>query len=81
MLELLAHAAGREWRTRDDILGSVIRVDDRLDATLTGVFEDLPGNSTVQFDSVIPIQDFLTLDVKDPRNPIILKKISNKRLS
>ena len=49
---------GPDWRTRDDVLGTTFRVDNRLDVTLTGVFEDVPSNSSLQFEFVLPMEEY-----------------------
>ena len=49
---------GVDWKTRDDILGTTFRIENRIDMTLTGVFEDIPANSTMKFDFVLPIEEF-----------------------
>ena len=49
---------GVDWRTRDDILGTMFRVNNRLDVTLTGVFEDVPSNSSLQFEFVLPMEEY-----------------------
>ncbi len=49
---------GLDWRTRDDILGTTFRVENRIDMTLTGVFEDIPVNSTLKFEFVLPVEEF-----------------------
>lgn len=49
---------GFGWRTRNDILGTTFRVENRIDMTLTGVFEDIPANSTLQFEFVLPVEEF-----------------------
>ena len=50
---------GRDWRTSEDVLGTVIRVDNRIDMKLTGVFEDVPKHSSIQFEFILPMKDFL----------------------
>lgn len=50
---------GSDWRTRDDILGQRIRVDNRIDLTVTGVAANPPSNSTLDFSFVIPIDEFI----------------------
>lgn len=40
-----------------DPMGQVVRVNDRSDLKVTGVIEDLPGNSTFQFDYLLPWQE------------------------
>ncbi|MCJ7580152.1 MAG: ABC transporter permease, partial [Candidatus Aminicenantes bacterium] len=49
---------GADWQTRDDILGTIFRIENRIDMTLTGVFEDIPANSTIKFEFVLPVEEF-----------------------
>ena len=42
-----------------EALGQTIRIDNRLDATVTGVFEDIPHTSTLQVDFVIPVEEYI----------------------
>jgi putative ABC transport system permease protein len=49
---------GADWKTRDDILGTIFRIENRIDMTLTGVFEDIPANSTLKFEFVLPVEEF-----------------------
>ena len=44
---------GTDWRER--AVGRRIRIDNREDFTVTGVFRDIPGNSSLQFDFVLPM--------------------------
>ncbi|MFT5143977.1 MAG: putative ABC transport system permease protein [Rhodothermales bacterium] len=50
---------GRDWRTRADILGQRIRVDNRVDLTVTGVAENPPPTSTIDFAFIIPIEEYV----------------------
>ena len=50
---------GEQWRQRGSILGQTLTIDHRKDFTVTGVIEDLPPNSSLQFDVLLPIQDFI----------------------
>ncbi len=50
---------GEDWRGRDDILGTLFRLENRLDVSLTGIFEDAPLNSTLRFDFVVPIEEYI----------------------
>lgn len=43
-----------------DALGKQVRIDNSVDATVTGVVEDVPSNSTIQFDFVLPFQAFIS---------------------
>lgn len=50
---------GADWMQKKDLLGSIINVDHRLNAKLTAVFEDVPPNSSLQFEFVIPMQEYM----------------------
>ncbi len=50
---------GRDWRSRSDILGQRIRVSNRVDLTVTGVAENPPATSTLDFGFVIPIEEYI----------------------
>jgi len=50
---------GTDWQKRDDVLGTIFQLENRLDVTLTGVFEDVPSNSTLQFDFIVPIEEYI----------------------
>ena len=54
---------GPDWRTAGTVLGQPLRMDNRKDFTVAGVFKDVPRNSTLQFDFVLPIEEFIV------RNP------------
>ncbi|MGC4021070.1 MAG: ABC transporter permease [Cyclobacteriaceae bacterium] len=43
----------------EDALGKLIRVDDSVDATVTGVIDNVPSNSTFQFDYLLPFQSYI----------------------
>ncbi len=49
---------GADWERRDDILGQTIRLDNRVDLTVTGVFENVPSTSSMQFDFIVPIEEY-----------------------
>lgn len=49
---------GDDWRARGDVLGRPLTIDHRKDFTITGVIENLPDHSSLQFDVLLPIQDF-----------------------
>lgn len=50
---------GDDWAERDDVIGSLVAIDNRLDLAVTGVFEDVPSNSSLEFDFIIPIEEFI----------------------
>ena len=49
---------GSDWRERGSAVGEVIYIDNRADFTVTGVFEDIPHHSSLQFDFVLPLEDY-----------------------
>ncbi len=48
---------GTNWQ--GNTLGKTIRIDDRKDFKVTGVFAEVPSNSSFQFDYVLPMEDFI----------------------
>ena len=50
---------GLDWCEKKDLLGSMINVDHRVNAKLTAVFEDVPANSSIQFEFVIPVEEVI----------------------
>lgn len=50
---------GPDWRATNKAMGQTIRIGNRDDFKVTGVFKDPPSNSSFQFDFLIAIEDFL----------------------
>ena len=50
---------GDDWASRDDVLGSVVTIDNRLEVTVTGVAAEIPSNSSIDFDFILPIEEFI----------------------
>lgn len=48
---------GKEWQQGDDIIGRSITIDHRKDFTITGVLKNIPENSSLQFDVLLPTRD------------------------
>ncbi len=46
---------GADWRVREDILGQIITYNHDKYFLLTGVFRDVPDQSTLQFDWLLPV--------------------------
>jgi predicted permease len=49
---------GPDWRA-DGVVGRTLTVDHRKDFRVAGVFADVPEASSLRFDFVLPIEDFL----------------------
>jgi putative ABC transport system permease protein len=66
---VLTQSAAQRYFGRENPVGKKIKMDNRLDLTVTGVIKDIPKNSTLSFDAIIPLvnigyyysrSDFLT---------------------
>ncbi|HMB89364.1 MAG TPA: ABC transporter permease, partial [Rhodothermales bacterium] len=51
---------GSNWETHETVLGQTITVAQQRDLKVAGVFEDVPSNSTLQFDFMIPADVFIS---------------------
>lgn len=60
--DLASSLFGADWQTDASVVGEVLHVDNRADFRVTGVFENVPENSSLQFDFVLPMSEYL------PRN-------------
>ncbi|MCR9251418.1 MAG: ABC transporter permease [bacterium] len=49
---------GTNWRQK--ALGQTIRIEDRKDFMVSGVFENVPKRSSLQFDWVIPAEEYIS---------------------
>ena len=50
---------GEDWQQHARVLGQSLTIDHRKDFTITGVIEDMPRHSSIQFDVLLPVQDFV----------------------
>ncbi len=50
---------GDDWQSQTDLIGSPIGIDNERDATLTAVFEDVPANSSIEFEVALPVSWFI----------------------
>jgi putative ABC transport system permease protein len=49
---------GDEWRSNLNLIGSSLKIDNGELFKITGVFKDVGSNSSLQFDFVLPIEEF-----------------------
>lgn len=49
---------GEDWQSRDKVIGRFITIDHRKEFAIAGVLKDLPENSSMQFDVLLPARDF-----------------------
>ena len=50
---------GSEWRTNPEVIGTAMKVNNGDLHKITGVFKNTGGNSSLQFDMVLPIEIFI----------------------
>lgn len=43
----------------EDVMGKIVRVDNHVDAVVTGIIDEVPTNSTLQFDFLLPFSSFI----------------------
>jgi putative ABC transport system permease protein len=43
----------------EDVMGKIVRVDNQVDAYVTGIIENVPSNSTLQFDFLLPFSSYI----------------------
>jgi len=67
---VLTESAARSLFNTDDVLGKTVRVDDLIELKVSGVVEDVPGNSTFQFEVLIPFTTYMNREswVKNSMN-------------
>ena len=53
---VLTETAARKYFGSSNPVGKVVRMDDRYDMIVTGVIRDIPHNSSIAFNAVIPIE-------------------------
>jgi len=58
---ILTQTVARKYFGNANPVGKVVRMDNRFDMTVAGVIEDIPHNSSITFDAIIPIQNIQTI--------------------
>ena len=66
---LISEAMAMKYFGEDEALGKIIRKDKQEDLVITGVFYNVPANSHLQFDFIIPMTSLArnNIDLKDNR--------------
>ena len=50
---------GEAWQADPQLIGSTFRLDNKRDVRLTAIFEDIPPNSTLAFDFMLPMESYI----------------------
>jgi ABC-type antimicrobial peptide transport system permease subunit len=53
---VISEATARKYFSNEDPIGKVLRMDNQHELTVTGVIKNVPINSTLQFDFVVPLE-------------------------
>jgi len=53
---ILTEAMARKYFGGEDPMGKTMTMDGQFDFTVTGVMRDIPANSTLRFDSLVPLE-------------------------
>jgi putative ABC transport system permease protein len=57
----LSRSTAKKYFGDEDPLGKPIRLDNKMEFRVAGVFEDIPGNSHIKFDIILPWASLLNL--------------------
>lgn len=62
---VLTETAARKYFGNEDPIGKVIVADKTTNYTVTGITKDAPKNSTIQYDMVMPLQQYADLQYRN----------------
>jgi putative ABC transport system permease protein len=65
---IISESKAREIFGNEDPIGKVLRVNEGMLHTITGVYKDLPSNSHVKFDYFMPIRTWVEMGVIAPQS-------------
>ena len=57
----ISSSAARKYFGNEDPMGKTIKLDNKMVFQITGIFEDIPGNSHIKFDIVLPWSNLLDI--------------------
>ena len=57
----ISSSTARKYFGNEDPIGKTIKLDNKMVFQITGVFEDIPGNSHIKFDIVLPWSNLLDI--------------------
>jgi putative ABC transport system permease protein len=53
---VLTEKASQKYFGKTNPVGKIVRMDNRIDMTVAGVIRDIPDNSSISFDAIIPLE-------------------------
>jgi putative ABC transport system permease protein len=56
---VITRATARALFGTENAIGKIVRVDNHIDAIVTGILENVPSNSTLQFDFLLPFASYI----------------------
>ncbi|NII25788.1 FtsX-like permease family protein [Pseudoflavitalea sp. X16] len=65
---VLTESAAKKYFGNEDPIGKVIVADKTTNFTVTGITKDVPKNSSIQYDIVMPLQLYAQLQYKDRKD-------------
>ena len=54
---ILTETAAQRYFGKTNPVGKIVRMDNRIDMTVAGVIKDIPANSSITFDALIPLEN------------------------
>ena len=54
---ILTETAAQKYFGKTNPIGKIVRMDNRIDMTVAGVIKDIPNNSSITFDAIIPLEN------------------------
>ena len=54
---ILTETAAQRYFGKTNPVGKIVRMDNRIDMTIAGVIKDIPNNSSISFDAIIPLEN------------------------
>ncbi|MBD2700495.1 ABC transporter permease [Spirosoma sp. BT702] len=64
---VISEAVARKLFGRTDVVGRSVRIGNKDDRQVTGVFQDIPTNSSLKFDFVLPSKPYIKQNPQAPR--------------
>lgn len=57
---IISHTLAKKYFDDENPVGKIFRIDEEYNYTVTGVFKDVPANSSLQFSFLMPAKDYVS---------------------